>query len=83
MLIAVVVANGSLPLTTGAILQIFCVILKQCATECLKYTTKISQNSFFCSDCCSSFQWKAATYNWCNFANILYYILRYALHYAL
>ena len=59
ILIAVVLANGWLLLTTGHYLLKFCIIAIEDAINSFKYSPKINKTTFFHSDCCSTFQWWA------------------------
>ena len=54
ILIAVVLANGGLLLTTGQYLFIFYIIVKQDVINSLKYSPKINKTTFSHSDCCST-----------------------------
>ena len=62
ILIAVVVANGGLLLTTGHYLLKFCIIANEDTINSFKYSPKIYGNTFSHSDCCSSCKWWAFTY---------------------
>ena len=72
ILIAVVLANGGLLLTTGHYLFIFYIIAKQDAINSFKYSPKINGNTFSHSDCCSTCQWWAFTYYGSLFVDILH-----------
>ena len=72
ILIAVVLANGGLLLTTGHYLFIFCIIVKQDAINSLKYSPKINKTTFSHSYCCSTCQWWAFTYYGSVFVHILH-----------
>ena len=56
-MIAVVVANGGLLVTTGHIFVICHIIVKQDGIKSLKYSLKINKSTFSHSDCCSTCQW--------------------------
>ena len=72
ILIAVVLANGGLLLTTGHYLLNFCIIANEDAINGFKYSPKINVNTFSHSDCCSTCQWWALTYYGSVFVHILH-----------
>ena len=72
ILIAVVLANGGLLLTTGQYLFIFYIIVKQDAINSLKYSPKINKTTFSHSDCCSTCKWWAFIYYGSLFVDILH-----------
>ena len=73
ILIAVVLANGWLLLTTGHYLLTFCIIANEDAINSFKYSPKINGNTFSHSDCCSTCRWWAFTYYGSLFVEILHY----------
>ena len=73
ILIAVVLANGWLLLTTGHYLLTFYIIANEDAINSFKYSPKINVNTFSHSDCCSTCQWWAFTYYGSLFVEILHY----------
>ena len=73
ILIAVVLADGWLLLTTGHYLLKFCIIANEDAINSFKYSPKINVNTFSHSDCCSTCQWWAFTYYGSLFVEILHY----------
>ena len=74
-LVAVVLANGWLLLTTGHYLLKFCIIANEDAINSFKYSPKINKTNFFHSDCCSTCQWLAFTLT--LFETINYLLIRY------
>ena len=54
ILIALVLADGGLLLTTGHYLLRFCIIANEDAINSFKYSPKINKTIFFHSDCCST-----------------------------
>ena len=73
ILIAVVLANGGLLLTTGHYLLKFCIIANEDVINRFKYSPKINGNTFLHSDCCSTCKWWAFTYYGSLFVEILHY----------
>ena len=73
ILIAVVLANGGLLLTTGQYLLKFCIIANEDAINSFKYSPKINGNTFSHSDCSSTCRWWAFTYYGSLFVEILHY----------
>ena len=75
ILIAVVLANGCLLLTTGHYLLKLCIIANEDVINSFKYSPKINKTTFFHSDCCSTCQWLAFTLT--LFETINYLLIRY------
>ena len=75
ILIALVLADGGLLLTTGHYLLRFCIIANEDAINSFKYSPKINKTNFFHSDCCSTCQWLAFTLT--LFETINYLLIRY------
>ena len=73
ILIAVVLANGCLLLTTGHYSLKFCIIANEDVINSFKYSPKINKTKFFHSDCCITCQWLDFTYNGSLFVEILHY----------
>ena len=73
ILIAVVLANGGLLLTTGHYLLKFCIIANEDAINSFKYSPKINGNTFLHSDCCGTCQWWDFTYYGSLFVEIVHY----------
>ena len=72
ILIAVVLANGGLLLTTGHYLLKLCIIANEDVINSFKYSPKIKKTTNFQSDCCSTCQWWAFTYYGSVFVHFLH-----------
>ena len=73
ILIALVLADGGLLLTTGHYLLRFCIIANEDVINSFKYSPKINKITFFYSDCCITCQWLDFTYYGTLFVEILHY----------
>ena len=72
ILIAVVLANGGLLLTTGHYLLKLCIKANEDVINSFKYSPKIKKTTNFQSDCCSTCQWWAFTYYGSVFVHFLH-----------
>ena len=72
ILIAVVLSNGGLLLTTGHYLLKLCIIANEDVINSFKYSPKIKKTTNFQSDCCSTCQWWAFTYYGSVFVHFLH-----------